>query len=341
MSVPDLSFFGGVLTERPSAFCPAWFCPGPLLQSVWGPLFRSFPALPWRRERWDTPDGDFLDLDFLEPQRPGAPTLLALHGLEGSSASHYIQGAASEAARRGWGVVALNFRSCSGEPNRTPRYYHSGETEDLQFVVDRLAGRLKGPLLLVGFSLGGNVLLKWLGERGGELPAAVKGAAAVSAPFAPGESARRLDSFGGVIFRWNLLSSLRSKCRNFALRYPDMLDPERVLHIKRISELDRWYTAPLHGFADEEDYYARSSCLGYLPGIRVPTLLLSAADDPIVPASTFPAEKVQGSSWLKGELLPRGGHVGFVSGRSPHAPVYWAEARAAAFLAGCTGEEEG
>jgi len=152
------------------------------------------------------------------------------------------------------------------------------------------------------------------------------------------EVSRRLDSPGGALFRWSLLSSLRPKCRHVARRYPGLLDPERVLRIRTIAELDRWYTAPLHGFADEEDYYARSSCLGYLPGIRVPTLLLSAADDPIVPASTFPDEAVQGSPWLTGELLPRGGHVGFVSGRSPRSPVYWAEGRAAAFLAGCAGE---
>lgn len=310
-----------------------------MLQSAWGPIFRRFPALPWCRERWPTPDGDFLDLDFLDPRRPGAPTLLALHGLEGCSRSHYVQGLGGEAARRGWGVVALNFRSCSGEPNLTPRFYHSGETEDLHLVVARLIGRLEGPLLLAGFSLGGNVLLKWLGERGGGIPAAVRGAAAVSTPFAPGESARRLDSPGGALFRWSLLSSLRTKCRRVARRYPGLLDPERVLRIRTIAELDRWYTAPLHGFADEKDYYARSSCLKHLPGIRVPALLLSAADDPIVPASTFPREAVRDSPWLTGELLPGGGHVGFVAGASPFAPVYWAEGRVAAFLAACVGEE--
>ena len=324
--------------EGTAPFPPAWFCSGPMLQSTWGSFFRRPRPLPWRRERWRTPDEDFLDLDFLDPRRPGTPTLLVLHGMEGSSGSHYVQGMAGEAARHGWGVAALNFRSCSGEPNLTTRFYHSGETGDLQFVVERLTEHLDGPLLLAGFSLGGNVLLKWLGERGGEVPAAVRGAAAISVPFAPGESARRLDSPGGALFRWSLLSSLRPKCRHVARRYPGLLDPERVLRIRTIAELDRWYTAPLHGFADEEDYYARSSCLGYLPGIRVPTLLLSAADDPIVPASTFPDEAVQGSPWLTGELLPRGGHVGFVSGRSPRSPVYWAEGRAAAFLAGCAGE---
>lgn len=261
--------------------------------------------------------------------------------MEGSSRSHYVQGLAGEAARRGWRAAALNFRSCSGEMNLRPRFYHSGETGDLDFVAARLIERLEGPLLLAGFSLGGNVLLKWLGEQGEGVPAAVRGAAAVSVPFAPGECARRLDSPGGAPFRWNLLSSLRAKCRRVARRHPGLLDPERVLRIRTIAEMDRWYTAPLHGFTDEEDYYARSSCLKYLPAIRVPALLLSAADDPIVPAACFPHAAVRGSAWLRGELLPAGGHVGFVGGTNPLAPEFWGERRAAGFLAGCAGEAEG
>jgi len=312
-----------------------------MLQSMWGALFRRPGVFPWRRERWSTPDGDFLDLDFLGPPCAGAPTLLALHGMEGSSASHYIQGLAGEAFLKGWGFAALNFRSCSGEFNLKPRYYHSGETEDLQFVVGKLLQRLEGPLLLAGFSLGGSVLLKWLGERGEGIPAPVRGAVAISAPFSPGECARRLDSFLGTAFRWSLLSTLRAKCRDFALRHPDVLDPERVRRIRTIAELDRWYIAPLHGFANEQDYYERTSCLGYLANIRVPALLLSAADDPIVPASCFPHGAVRGSGWLTGELLPRGGHMGFVSGRDPRAPVFWGERRAAAFLAGCAGNGSG
>ncbi len=279
------------------------------------------------------PDGDFLDLDFLDPPRPGAPTLLALHGLEGSSDSHYVRGVAAEAAALGWRAIALNFRSCSGEPNRRPRLYHNGETGDLDFVAGRMAERLDGPLLLAGFSLGGNVLLKWLGERGEEILGAVRGAAAVSASFSPADSAVRLDSLRGAPFRWNLLSTLRQKLRDIARQNPDLLDPERVRRIRTFAELDRWSTAPLHGFADVRDYYARANSLGDLPKIHVPTLLLNARDDPVVPARIFPHEAIAKSPWLEGELLPRGGHVGFVAGRAPGAEIYWAEKRVVAFLA--------
>ena len=149
-----------------SPFRPAWYCRGRHFQSIWGYFLRARPRVVWRRERWDSPDGDFLDVDFLDADEPDAPTLLVLHGLEGSSDSHYVCGAAVRARTLGWRTLALNYRSCSGEPNRNPKFYHCGETGDLGFVAGRILERFGGPLVLAGFSLGGNVLLKWLGECG-------------------------------------------------------------------------------------------------------------------------------------------------------------------------------
>ncbi len=262
---------------------------------------------------------------------------MALHGLEGSSRSPYMTGMAAAAHRSGFRVVALNFRSCGGEANRRPRLYHSGETEDLDFVTRALSARLPGKILLAGFSLGGNVLLKWLGERGEDLPAAVRGAAAVSAPCDLGASAAKIDRPPGFLYRRHLLKSLKKKIRDFDRRFPGRLDAERARRARTFVEFDRWATAPLHGFADEADYYRRSSAKERLPGIRVPTLLLSAADDPIIPASAFPREAVSGSPWLQGALLPAGGHAGFVEGRRPLAASYWAEKCVVGFLSACLG----
>ncbi len=321
------------------SFRSAWFCPGADPQSLWGYFFRR-RAIPWRRERWDTPDGDFLDIDFLDAQSPESPTLLCVHGLEGSSHSHYMKGIARAAAARGWRPVALNFRSCGGGPNRLARFYHSGETGDIDFVARRLAERFEGPLLLAGFSLGGNVLLKWLGERGEALPEKVRGAVAISASFAPGESAALLDSPRGFIYRRRLLASCKRKGLELARRHPGLIDPERVRRSRTFYEFDRWVTAPVHGFADEREYYADSSCLRFIPRIRVRALLINSRDDPIVPAHTYPQSEVEESPWLRGAFLSEGGHVGFVGGGNPLAPQFWAENCAVSFLSKCMENEE-
>ncbi len=317
------------------SFRPAWFCPGADLQSLWGYLSRYRFSIPWRRERWDTPDGDFLDIDFLDAQSPESPTLLCVHGLEGSSRSHYMKGIARAAAARGWRSVALNFRSCGGEPNRLPRFYHSGETGDIGFAARRLAERFEGPLLLAGFSLGGNVLLKWLGECGEALPEKVRGAVAISTSFAPGESATAIDSARGFIYRRHLLASCKRKGLALARRHPGLIDPERVRRSRTFYEFDRWVTAPVHGFRDELEYYADSSCLRFIPRIRVPALLINSRDDPIVPPHTYPQSEVEESPWLRGMFVSHGGHAGFVEGKNPFAPEYWAEKCAVSFLAAC------
>ena len=316
-------------------FRPAWFCRGRHLQSTWGYCLRKHPRIPWRRERWDTPDGDFLDVDFLDAAEPDAPTLLVLHGLEGSADSHYVRGAAGRARALGWRALAMNYRSCSGEPNRNPKFYHCGETGDPGFVVARILERFSGPLVLVGFSLGGNVLLKWLGECGGEVSPRIRGAASISPSIGPAACAKVLDSVTGYFYKWHLLSSVKEKAERFSELHPGLIDIEGVRRARTFHRFDRLVIAPLYGFRDELDYYEQADASPYLPRIRVKTLILAAENDPIVPPHVFPHSQVAESEWLSGVLLKSGGHVGFVSGMNPRAPVYWAEERAFEFLDAC------
>ncbi len=293
---------------------------------------RKSPHIDWRRERWDTPDGDFLDVDFLDPSVVNAPTLLILHGLEGSSNSHYARGAAASARALGWRTLALNYRSCSGEPNRNPRFYHCGETGDLGFVVERTLERFDAPLVLAGFSLGGNVLLKWLGECGDGIFPCIRGAVCISASLKPAACAKALDSSSGFIYRRHLLGSVKQKAERFARLHPGLIDIAEVRRARKFHRFDRLVIAPLYGFRDELDYYEKADATPYLRHIRVKTLLLAAADDPIVPPHVFPHREVGESKWLSGVLSERGGHVGFVTGSNPCSPNYWAEERALTFL---------
>jgi len=324
------------MTSQPSRgappFRPAWYCPGAHLQSAWGYFFRKRPRIDWRRERWETPDGDFLEVDFLDAEAPDAPTLLILHGLEGSSASHYARGAAARARALGWRAAALNFRSCGGAPNLRPRFYHCGETGDLAFAAERILERFDAPLALAGFSLGGSVLLRWLGERGEGVSPRVRGAVCVSASFQPGVCARALDSPAGWLYRRHLLGSAKRKAREFSERHPGLIKAKAARRARTFHEFDRAVIAPLYGFRDELDYYEKADCSPWLSRVRVKTLLLASEDDPIVPARVFPREEIEKSPWLTGVLSKRGGHVGFVSGRIVRSPGYWAEERAFAFL---------
>lgn len=317
-------------------FVPAWWVPGPHAQTLWGKFFRRLTRLPLRHERWDTPDGDFVDLYRLEV--PGATTrLVLLHGLEGGPRSHYVHGILDHARRRGWHADLLVFRSCGPEPNRARRFYHSGETGDLAFVVDRLvAERRQEALVLAGVSLGGNVLLKFLGERGDDVPAAVRAAAAVSVPYDLGRGSRHIGRGFARVYERHFLRTLRRKALAKLAHYPDLYDPQRLAAVRTMLDFDDVVTAPVHGFASADDYYDRSSALRFLHGIRRPTLLLSAEDDPFLPAAVLDEVRrvAAGNACLDVEFSPHGGHVGFVAGRVPWRPRYHAEWRVVDFLDG-------
>jgi hypothetical protein len=298
--------------------------------------------VPLTRELLETPDGDELLFDHAGGP-PGSPRLLVLHGLEGSSNSVYVQGLLAAARRLGFRGTALNFRSCARDPadlsrmlpNRRPRLYHSGETEDFDFVARTLAAREPGvPLVAVGVSLGGNVLLKWLGEHPGQT--VVAAAAALSAPFDLAASARHLETPIGRIYVRSFVATLAPKARSVAGRFPEAasrMDLARAERAASFREFDDAATAPLHGFAGADDYYRRSSSLGFLPKITTPTLCLSAADDPFLPAEAFERARSVASPAVEFLLVPRGGHIGFVSGAAPWRAVYWAETLAVTWLA--------
>jgi predicted alpha/beta-fold hydrolase len=313
---------------------PARWLPGPNLMTAYGSVLLPRPQLPFRRERWELSDGDFLDVDRLAGRSAGAPVLLICHGLEGSSRAPYVRGLAARASGAGLAVAALCFRGCSGEENRLARLYHSGETGDLALSVGRLSAERPGRrILLAGFSLGGNVVVKYLGERGEAAPKEVVGAVVVSVPYDLARSARALDAPGpwNWIYRTRFLFTLRAKALAKARRFPGLLDPAAVRAARTFAAFDSAATAPLHGFASAEDYWARSASGPFLAGVDRPLLAISALDDPLVPAQGLPLEAARSNPRVTLLTPAAGGHVGFVSGGPLH-PYCWAEERAAAFL---------
>ena len=321
------------------AYRPAWWIPGAHLRTLWGKFARSRSRIATRAVRWDTADDDFLDLHRLDAPADapaGAPRLLILHGLEGTIRSHYVGGLMREAQLRGWAADLLIFRSCGDEPNRALRFYHSGETSDVDSVVRRLiAEDPERALVLIGVSLGGNVLLKWLGELGESVPRQVKGAAAISVPFDLARGSRFLNRGFSRFYQAHFLRSLRRKALGKSIRYPQSISADVVRRARTLYEFDDLVTAPVHGFRDADDYYSQSSSLGWLAHVRTPTLLLSARDDPFLPAAVLDEVRViaRDNPSLHIEFVDRGGHVGFVSGRVPWRPIYYAEQRAGGFLA--------
>lgn len=314
---------------------PAWWVRGGHAQTLWGKFFRPRPPLPTQVERWDTPDGDFIDIHRLKGD-PGAPRLLFLHGLEGTIRSHYVSGFFAEAQRRRWAADLLIFRGCGDEPNRAPRFYHSGETTDFAFALDRIRAEFPNtPIVLAGVSLGGNVLLKFLGEMASSLPREVVAAAAISVPFDLERSCRFIQRGFSRVYDRHFLRTLRTKAFAKLDRYPDLFDRAELERAESIFDFDDVVTAPIHGFADARDYYSRSSSLGFLDRIRVPTLLLSAADDPFLPPEVLNDVRriAEANPSLTLEFTKHGGHVGFVAGRLPWRPFYFAEWRVCEFLA--------
>jgi len=321
---------------------PGWWIRGATLQTLWARLARSRHLIGFEREVLETPDGDELVLDHVAGPA-GAPRVLLLHGTEGSAYSLHTQGLAVLVARAGWRGTVLNFRSCARDPknirrrlpNRAPRLYHSGETTDLDLVVRTLAAREPGaPLTAIGFSLGGGVLLKWLGEVGAA--SAISAAAAISAPYDLGAAGRFLDRPGARFYVWNFMRRIKPKALDVLARFPREtahVDGARVRRARTIREFDDALTGPLHGFAGADDYYARASALPYLARIRVPTLCVSALDDPFFPGEAVARAQAVASPDVTFAVTPWGGHTGFVSGRWPWRPEYWAEDAAIAWLA--------
>jgi len=315
--------------RRAEGFRPAWWLSNRHLQTIWPVVCRRRVALEAHRERLELPDGDFLDVDWVG--RDG-PIVIVLHGLQGSSESSYARGLLREIEARGWRGALMHFRGCSGEANRLPRSYHSGETSDVDWLARELRRREPDtPLAAVAYSLGGNVLLKWLGELGARSP--LRAAVAVSVPFELGVAADSMRSGLPRIYERYLVRKLRqavhAKMANgsFALA----LSRAEVDRLSTFREFDDAVTAPMHGFASAQDYYDRCSSRPFVRSIEVPTLILHAVDDPLMHPRVIPAPEER-SEAVALEVSPNGGHVGFVSGAWPWSARYWLEERIPRFL---------
>ncbi len=292
-------------------------------------LKRSVPEVSYARERLELDDGDFLDLDWSSVG--AAHCLIVSHGLEGSSEGIYVKGMVRAFNRRGWDAVAWNFRGCSGEMNRTFRLYHSGATDDLDRVVCRAVELGYSRIAVLGFSLGGNLTLKWLGERGADIPPWFTGGVAISTPCDLRASAEIMARPFNQPYMARFLGDLREKIRRKQAQFPDRISDSGYETMRSFREFDDRYTAPIHGFRDAEDYWAHSSSRFYLDRIRVPVLLLNARDDPFLSPECFPRELASASPWIHLEVPERGGHVGFV-GSGLRADEYYSERRALEFL---------
>ncbi len=321
------------LADEPSLAPAPWWLPGGHAQTIWPAVVskRAAAAAPrYLRERWDTPDGDFIDVDLQPAPHPNAPWLVMFHGLEGSSSSHYALGFAREAQAAGWHFAVPHFRGCSGEINRAPRAYHSGDFEEVGWILQRLRARSAQALYVAGVSLGGNALLRWAEEAGDTASRTAQAVAAVCAPLdlaAGGHAIGR--GFNRHVYTRMFLRSMKPRALAKWAQHPGLFDRERLVAARDLYEFDNVFTAPLHGFADTDDYWARASAKPHLHAIRIPALVLNACNDPFVPASSLPSAREVGTHVTLWQPA-HGGHVGFPGGRwpghvqaMPHAVLRW------------------
>ena len=338
---------------------PAWL-PGGHLQTLYAALLAPRSRPQYRRERWETPDGDFVDVDWAASLLPSLipypspggrrkasppplgrgdgvteasrdqPLVVLFHGLEGCSASHYAHAVMSEVSAIGWQGAVVHFRGCSGSPNRLARAYHSGDSAELDWMLRRLRAERSGPLYAVGVSLGGNVLLKWLGEHGSAAADIVSAAAAVSAPVDLAAAGNALGRGFNLVYTSAFLRTLKRKSLAKLERHAKLYDAARVRRARTLRAFDNVVTAPLHGFRDTDDYWHRASSKPMLRHIGVPTLMLNARNDPFLPEQALPsAEEVSG--FVTRDFPGEGGHVGFVSGAFP-GQLRWMPQRILTFL---------
>jgi predicted alpha/beta-fold hydrolase len=296
-----------------------WWLPGGNLQTIWPALFgRRAQGLPprYRRERWSTPDGDFLDLDWLDAPATSDTLVVLFHGLEGSSRSHYSEAFADWCAQRGVAFVVPHFRGCSGELNLLPRAYHSGDHQEIDWILQRLRAHHAGPLVAVGISLGGNALMRWAGEVEEDARRTVDAIASVCSPLdleAGGHAIGR--GFNRLVYTTMFLRVLKPKAMRKLARHPGLFDAEAMLAVRDIYQFDHVYTAPVHGFASTEDYWARASALPHMGRIRVPALVANPRNDPFVPARSL--ARLEPGEWVQVWQPDDGGHCGFPAGRFP------------------------
>jgi predicted alpha/beta-fold hydrolase len=324
---------------------PLWL-PNRHIQTIVPSLFARRPAVAFRRERWDTPDGDFIDLDWVvhdgqsadtsgaavAPQIPSndAPLFVLFHGLEGSSASHYASSLMAAAREYGWHGVVPHFRSCSGALNLMPRFYHLADSNEVDWVLRRLRAAHRGPIVVAGVSLGGNVLLRWLGERREDAASVVSAAAAISTPIDVHAGGRALSQGFGMIYTRSFLKTLKHKAEQKLAQFPGLFDRDAMLASRTMYEFDNAVTAPVHGFRNTDDYWSSATTRPLLPEIAVPTLVLNARNDPFLPSEALPSRH-EVSAMVELDQPRHGGHAGFMTGPFP-GRIDWLSRRVLGYL---------
>ena len=317
----------------PSTYRAPWWLPGRHLQTIYPALALRRPPPPYRREHWDWPDGDFIDVDHVDGPS-SAPLVVLFHGLEGNSRSHYASALMAAVAERGWRGAVPHFRGCSGEPNRLARAYHSGDADEIDRIVARLAPTTSTPLLLCGVSLGANAMLKWLGREGAAARDRVQAAAAISAPLDLNAAGAALRQGFSRLYTAEFLRTLRPKTLAKLDRFPDLFDATAMRDARTFDVFDNVFTAPVHGYRDVTDYWTRASSKPDLAAIALPTLVLNARNDPFLPARFLPQPDAVSSSVLL-EQPGTGGHAGFASGRFP-GHLGWLPRRILGFFEQCS-----
>ncbi|MCC6413714.1 MAG: alpha/beta fold hydrolase [Saprospiraceae bacterium] len=306
---------------------PFWQYNGHLQTLVPG-IMRRVEGIEYNRERIETPDGDFLDLDWIVS---GHPRLLIItHGLEGNSTRQYVMGAAKLFSQNGYDVLAWNCRSCSGEMNRAFRMYHHGDTDDISAVVNHALGTGRyNKVVMTGFSMGANITLKYLGTQGEKLPSAIKAAAVFSAPCDLRSGAEVLDRWDNSIYRRRFLKALAGKMHAKSEQYPGRIDVSKLPQVKRWRDFDEWFSAPVCGYRNADDFYTQASARHFIEGLRIPTLLANAANDPILTPECMPHELARKHDFFHFEMPAEGGHCGFQTRGTDE--FTWSERRALAF----------
>jgi predicted alpha/beta-fold hydrolase len=312
-----------------SSYRPPILFSNPHVQTIFPSVFRRVRGVDYERVRIDTSDGDFLDLDFA---RTGSDRVaVLLHGLEGNASRAYVLGMVRALNRNGWDALAMNFRGCSGECNRKLRFYHSGDTQELRTVLSHVAEKEHySEFALIGFSIGGNVVLKYLGECGNNVPSLVRKAVTFSVPCDLTSSSYKLAELANRIYLKRFLRLLHQKIQMKMEIMPEIIDDTGFRRIKNFQDFDDRYTAPIHGFKDALDYWEKASCKPFLPHIAIPTLLVNSADDPFLPEPCYPVSEARANPSLFLEIPSSGGHVGFVQ-FNPRGE-YWSESRALSFI---------
>ena len=304
---------------------PKWMFNGHL-QTIIPSLFRESIPLPFDRERINTPDGDFLDLDWLKSD--ASKLVIISHGLEGNSRRPYMVGMAHQFFKKNFDVLTWNFRGCSEEMNKKPIFYHSGATYDLDTVVNHASIDYQ-EIYLIGFSLGGNLTLKYLGEQK-QINPKIKRAVAISVPLHLESSCEKISSGENIIYAKRFLSTLKEKVIKKAVIYPDNIPVGTLRKIKTLKDFDDYFTGPIHGFKDAHDYYEQNSSIYFLEGISIPVLILNAQNDPFLTEKCFPISQAKKLDQIWMEFPKYGGHVGFSPRKS--ADIYWSEKRAFEFI---------